>query len=368
VKTGPVRLAPVATVSGGTCNTVIMDTNNWDYLTNGGNYLYSVNMSVNPPVAVGFATAGSTITGIDLDQDGSVVATVSGALLRMWRNGTVETIAVLPGTPNCVTVDLDTGDYLVGMYSAGPADVLRVRPNGAAVPLGPTIPQISGIDQDTSTGDFYVTRFGGLERIRRDGVRFPVSSAPELATANNLEFPGPERGNNTQALVVEAGSGSTGLYAVEKVLGAISTIMLCPRGSTDGIGPTDLCPDLGRPLVDLGDARPGGFHDFRLQDRGNAGRTYVLFAALSPRPGLRLPDGRTLQLAPDALFFATAQLPTIFQGFAGTIGSGGIASARVYIPMGLPAGLRLFVSGVVLNSTAPSGIARVLNTVGFSVR
>jgi len=365
----PARLARITPVSGGVCNTVIMDTNNWDYLTNGGNYLYSVNMGVSPPVTVAIATAGSTISGIDLDQDGSVVATVSGALLRMWRTGVVETIAVLPGTPNCVTVDLDRGDYIVGMYDTSPTDVLRVSPGGLVVPLGPTLSQVSGIDQDTSTGDFYLTRFGSLERIRRDGVRFPISNAPELATANSLEFLGPESGGSTsQVPVVEAGSGSTGIYAVEKVLGSISTIMLCPRGSLDGIGPTDLCPDLGRPLVDLGDARPGGSHDLRVQDRGNAGRTYVLFASLGLRPGLRLPDGRTLQLLPDALFFATAQLPTIFQGFAGTIGSGGVANARVHLPQYVPTGLRLFVSGVVLNASAPGGVGRVLNTVGFTVR
>jgi len=356
----------------GDTSAVMMEVDNWSYLVASGNTLYFVNMNGPMPVVVPIAAAAAPITGIDLDQDGSVVATTAGQqLVRFTRMGAVQVLAAglgAPnGIPNCVAVDLTTGEYVVGIYDV-PGSIVRVHPTTGAVspPVGLPIAQVTGIDQDVATGDFYLTRFGALERMTRTGIRNVLTAAPEMATANGLEVFEVE-GRTDRIVVVEAGGAPTGVYDVSKADGTIRNVSVCPRGSADGLGPTEVCLDMSRYLSSFGPAAPGGVHDLRIADNANPGQVYALRAALSYRPGIALTDGRTLWLAADPLFFATPLLPAIFQNFAGVLDGNGRATARVNIPATTPIGLRLYVSGVIVNPGA-GVITRVLNTVGFSVR
>jgi hypothetical protein len=356
----------------GDASAVMMEVDNWSYVVGSGNTLYWINMAGAMPVVVAIAAAGADLTGIDLDQDGSVVATTAGQqLVRFTRAGAVNVLVnglgAPNGVPNCVAVDLSTGDYVVGIYDV-PGSIVRVNPvTGMVSPaLGGPIAQVSGIDQDVATGDFFLTRFGALERMTAAGVRNVVTAAPEMATANGLEVFEVE-GRTERIAVVEAGAAPTGVYWVTKADGTVANLSVCPRGSADGLGPTEVCFDMSRYLSSFGPAAPGSLHELRIADNANPGQVYQLWAAFSYRPGLPLPDGRTLWLTPDALFFATPFLPGIFQNFSGVLDGNGRATARVAIPASAPIGLRLYVSGGIFNPMA-GVITRVLNTVGFSVR
>jgi hypothetical protein len=120
-----------------------------------------------------------------------------------------------------------------------------------------------------------------------------------------------------------------------------------------------------RRLVCNGSGRPGTTVLVSLSSRkaGDQGLPYLLAASLSRRPGLRMPNGERLNLAPDALFTVSVLglVPAVFQGFQGVTSASGRALARVAIPASFPGGSKItvFVAGVIYG---PRGVQTATNT------
>lgn len=105
----------------------------------------------------------------------------------------------------------------------------------------------------------------------------------------------------------------------------------------------------------------GSAHPIFVSAPNHAARAYALAASFGTKPGIPI-GSRTVPLNPDLLFFLSQALPTIFKDFAGTLNLKGQAVAVLEIPAA-PAlkGLALYVAGVILDSSAPMGIATVTN-------
>jgi len=121
--------------------------------------------------------------------------------------------------------------------------------------------------------------------------------------------------------------------------------------------------------LDNRQARPGGSVTITLNFPHNnvARATYILSASFSLRPGLPLPGGTVLDLAPDVLFgtVISGALAPLFRYFVGSLTTTGQATAQVLIP---PApnlrGIRLFVGGVAVIN----GQVVPTNCEGFTIR
>jgi len=107
-------------------------------------------------------------------------------------------------------------------------------------------------------------------------------------------------------------------------------------------------------------------------DAALAGKPYIVAASLSPAIApIRLADGRELYLTPDPLtsVTATGPLPPFITGNVGVLGIKGSAVGRVDLTsLGQGAqGLVIHLCGVVLDPTAPNGVAWVFDPVALVV-
>jgi len=125
-----------------------------------------------------------------------------------------------------------------------------------------------------------------------------------------------------------------------------------------------------RPLtLDNRQARPGGSVTINLSFPHSqaALATYILGASFSLRPGLLVPGGQVVDLAPDVLFGAVVSgaLSPLFRNFLGSLSTNGQATAQVLIPGDQHLrGIRLFVGGVAVIS----GQVVPINSEGFTIR
>ncbi|MBN2489615.1 MAG: SBBP repeat-containing protein, partial [Planctomycetes bacterium] len=122
-------------------------------------------------------------------------------------------------------------------------------------------------------------------------------------------------------------------------------------------------------LVGGGSPTPGGRVDLSLSSLTDAGLVYQLASSLSNGPILI--DTRRIELSPDVLLFLTVMnaLPGIFPNYAGVLDAQGQAKAAIHIP-NLPSlkGIRIYTAFVTLKASAPSGVASISNTFGFSIQ
>jgi hypothetical protein len=108
---------------------------------------------------------------------------------------------------------------------------------------------------------------------------------------------------------------------------------------------------------------------FDLRAPGFAGRDHVLAMALASEPGIPLgvfnpADPRIIPLAYDPLLLFSLGQPPFFMGFTGTLDGFGDAQASVTVPPGvLFPGLTLYASGLILDGSAPTGVAAILPPV-----
>jgi hypothetical protein len=95
----------------------------------------------------------------------------------------------------------------------------------------------------------------------------------------------------------------------------------------------------------------------------DVGKGYALAAAFSTTPGIPL-GSRTVPLSPDALFGASFSLPGIFQSFRGTLSATGRGFGVINVPNHTSLQrVSFYVAGVVLDPSAPQGVATVSNAV-----
>lgn len=237
----------------------------------------------------------------------------SPKILGVDRQGNMTTIAATAGTSllglNAIELHPRSGDYLVVDPSVAPADPVASR----------------------------VTKGGGITSIQIGG----------LGLGNGARI-----GQDDLAWIVDGRFGQTMTPVALYDFSTNSVVSLHtvshPFGFCTGVEIYG-----SRPLTCNGSGKPGTAVSVSIRShRPGAGKArYALAASLARRPGLRMPNGEWLDLAPDSLFLITALnlAPTMFQGFQGTLNAFGAGSAQVNIPPSLPAnlGVTVFVAGII---------------------
>ncbi|MEM7201594.1 MAG: hypothetical protein AAF628_15095 [Planctomycetota bacterium] len=117
-----------------------------------------------------------------------------------------------------------------------------------------------------------------------------------------------------------------------------------------------------------GDPVPGTPYTFDVHSPFEPGSLYANALALSTAPGLPLPDGRTIQLTPDPLFFASLSPNPAFQGFLGSLDATGSANLTLALPA-LPVlqGLTLHSAALTVDLAHPGLIRQFSAPVTWSL-
>lgn len=100
--------------------------------------------------------------------------------------------------------------------------------------------------------------------------------------------------------------------------------------------------------------------DLRLSMPARAGKRYaVALTASGIRPGILLPDGRTLFLNPDTFTILSVHglLPGVFSAGPGTLDASGRAVGKLDLSLLPKLGIPIWIAVAVLDPAAPSGIA-----------
>jgi len=300
--------------------------------------------------------------GLDLDQDGSWIATTSGGngLYRIDPlTGVARLLTTLPGTVNNVAIDQDTGDYIVAIYGSLPGgELLRVRRGTLAVStIASGLGRLSSVDHEPATGQFLVTAYDEplVRRVHPAGSVTPVS----------LSFPG---GANVVKVDDETGDllvGGRNTQAVLSPAGAIRTTrVLPPDVSITGVEVYG-----SRKVSGRGSAAGDSLYHLSLSFPSSPFAPYLVVMSTALRPGIPLGDGtgRVIRIDPTSPIFrlSLGGIPGITEGFVGNLDQDGRADPRVWIPPGTPAGLRLFFTAVVVNPAFPAGV-ETANTWAFT--
>ena len=342
-------------------NGVLMDADNTGMLALD---LFNTIHAVTP---AGGLTPGLVLANVPgqmaLDQDGTFVcATEWGGLVRVDLAAQTETPLWMHTREWTygVCVDGDTGDYIVaGLYYLTDGRLTRVhRRTGVGTVLASGLGQVTRVAFDPLSGEFLVTNgdpLAPLIRVRRDGSATSMGMfVPAGASAVHIDQ---ETGNILVA-------GTTALRELSPLGMQLRSVPLAA-----GFQAADLARYGERKVSGFGPATPGSPYSVRFAFPGRAGRTYVAMLATALRPGIPLGDGtgRVISLQPDWLFMASlGGLPGLTQGFVGTLDAQGNATGTLHIPATLAPGTRLYLSAVVLDATAPSGLVTA-NSWGFTV-
>jgi hypothetical protein len=128
--------------------------------------------------------------------------------------------------------------------------------------------------------------------------------------------------------------------------------------------------DDGVSLTNTGVPRAGSTVTFDVRSARDPGQLYAMGVSLSTVPGIPIGEGRTLELTPDALFFAAYGLPATFQNWIGALDASGRAMpGPAFAIPGEPAlaGLRPAFAFVTLHASAPDGIESFSDPVTLTI-
>jgi len=141
--------------------------------------------------------------------------------------------------------------------------------------------------------------------------------------------------------------------------GSLTTVATLPTGTL-----SDVMTWRSRMLGGLTRPARGTAYQVRLSIPVEAGKTYFAAASLGTVPGLPI-AGHHVPLNPDALFFLSIQVPTIFSGFQGLLSNAGTANLTVNIPPAQPLlGFRFFLAAITLDG---GGIRAVTEPLGVTI-
>jgi len=324
----------------------------------------------------------------------------AGSLVRITPAGNVVTLAAVPSIviPRAIEVDAD-GSYL--LY--GSSDVLQRSAGGKVVSLANLPAPFGGFAMtiDPMTGYYWMVGFGGamaymdhrshvVTTLLPAGFRYTTGMDHDEATdtfafcSETLQtvFFADRNFQIVTSFATTAQNWSLRLSPETgnvHVLDGNSTVTEWTRNGV--VVRTTLLPVRAgffslevygsRPVSGVGSAARGTAYQLRIGFPGAAKLPYVAALSLGGlRPGIGLPDGRQIAMAVDPLFLLTAahgDIPGITRGLRGTLSAAGQATATITIPVGLPGGLRVFATAVVLDATAPVGL-RIGNTWAFEIR
>jgi len=370
VQPGTSMVTPIAGFTGGFAAEAMMARNNRDYI---------VAFAGNPSAILHVSTTGQVSTifsgsplgachGLCLEQvDGYVIANTSiTGVYRARTSGQLDTLYT--GSPmlksRAVDTDIDTGDiFSIDANS----NLYRVNAGGgiAVAATGLSPPDNAALASDWRSGDVFVGIAANIFKVN------PVTGI--VATV----WPGTAPISYVTGIRVDDADGSlivcsatnnpglaSGVFRMSRSGAILATLARLPTNSPTGMDVVG-----SRPLSGNGDARPGNTYFLDLDVPTAGGLSYVMAASLGVRPGIPLPDGRTIPLNIDPILLLSLSTPAIFQNFQSVLDPSGHATANVNIPAILAlTGVRLYFAGVVIDPSSPSGIRVVSNPWGVTIR
>ena len=318
---------------------------------------------ITPAGQVTTLAAASSIVlprAIEVDSDGSYILLGSTDVLQQSAGGRVTTLANIPRPFGGfgMTIDPVTGHYWMAGFGGKMAFMdPRSRIVTTLMPAG--FRYITGMDHDEAT-DTFVLCTETLQTILFVDRQFQVLTSFGTSGQNWSLRLSPETGN---VHVLDGNSTVTERTRTGAVVRTTSIPVRPDLFSLEVYG--------SRPVSGVGSAARGTTYQLRIGFPGAAGLPYAAALSLGGiQPGIGLPDGRRIALAPDPLFWVTAVLgdiPGLTRGLRGTLSATGQATAFIAVPNGLPAGLRIFASAVGIDAGAPVGL-RIGNTWAFEIR
>jgi len=312
--------------------------------TLGSGALFRIPPSGPPQRVVGFP--GLAPRDLVLDQDGSWLAPATNAIYRL-SGSQLTTWVTGPGGWDAITRDGDTGDF-----------VLTDVPGGRLVRVDRVTRQFT-----TIASNLGANLLTGVAYNPTDG-RFGVTRAN---SRTGLVIVGWRTSSRTYVSITDAGAVAvhpwTGRYLVGTYDGRVFSV--APDGAVVSIRTfagnylfRDVAVYGSRNLSLLGSGGRGTTTTIALRFPRSPARAYCAAASLGSRPGIALPDGRRLMFAPDPLFFTTLcrDIPGLTEGFIGTLGRSGTATAKLTIPGIVPDGTRIYLVAAAVNPSLPGSL------------
>lgn len=297
--------------------------------------------------------AGANPNGIAFDQDGAYLISAADANLYRVRGFSIlDTIRTgLMSTVNAVAVDVDSGDAIIGTFF-GPGDLMRVNMTTSAIStIASGFAYITGIAQQPSTGNFWVTTTQGPQ------IRV-VSQAGSIVSTMSFFVAAAAKVDEPSGNVVVAGWRNISVF---DPAGTVLRSYAFPGMNFSGVEIY-----ASRRVSGAGRATPGSIYFARFTFPEGATHGYAAAMALAARPGQRIDRQRTIHLAPDGLYEASARgLRGIASNFVGTLDSEGKAFGRIDIPSWVPVGTRFYISAVACDAR---NYLMTGNTIGVTVR
>ena len=333
--------------------------------------LYRVDPATNKVTTVFPAGLGGS-ANVTIDHNGDYIMTGIGlgtsnySIFRI-RNNTLTTIASMTQTSGNFAFtggllrDIDTGNFVLQVYggSSGPYPIISVAPDGIYTTLVKNVSTLGGpryeFTQDIRTGDFYVgindTAQGYLVQAPKSGATTVVAASNDRFAFNTLVA---DRAGSAAPRIVHAYIKN--LYYTDLKTFTITSVAV----SGNSVSPRDIDIWQARNIQPVRTA-PGQY-TLRFSFPAYPGLAYIAGLSLSGvRPGIPLPDGRTVLLNPDVLTFLTVNnlLPGVFNQGPALLDKAGEAQGSLDVSALPPLGVPVHIVVVVLDPKAPVGIAAV---------
>lgn len=271
-------------------------------------------------------------------------------------------------------LDPMTGDLIVAGRPKAPAPegLFRVTTGASpqitslsTIPIGATLADGGAIHHDPVTGDLMFFSPGAVYRVSPTPPHAvtTIHQGPPLGQIPCPVERDPARGDyvfGTAYGGVPHPQIPVGVLRFDVTTQTFRTLiqnLFYPRGVTV-VGIRHLCG--------LNGPTPGSLYRMLVSSPTEPGAAYVVAVSAAPRPGITLPGGRRIHLAPDALFFQSLTNSGIFSGFQGVLNGQGEAYATVNVPrIAALRGFRFFASAVTVVKGQVSTIAE---TIGATIR
>ncbi len=315
--------------------------------------------------------------------DAAVVDTTTNAIVNVSNNATADIVTTaISGDASTVVFTAKRGGANEAIWASNFSTIIKVRD------IAPALPDMLALDHTGTRCAYEIVGGGDTEiwSVRIDGTantnvsQNPGGADRRVTYAGNgdrIAWKSARTNQNTQADVYIAYPDGTNRRNVS-IVGDMNPSILNTEYAIDGDGTraafstrTDLMS--GNPegdsdlylwtdaLTRAGRATPGATVSLLLNEPTAVGLPYVVRTAFARTPGIPLPGAATVPLAPDALFFLSGQLPTVFQGYQGTLSAAGRATAAIAIPNAAALiGLDLYTAFIVVGT--PIRVSNSLKT------